>query len=400
MFSNLVSNYAVIYIALTVIIVTGVLLLEKHSKFIRVVSAPVIIMLLGSLFTTIGVTPAYMPVYDFYFSYLMSFAAILFVLKFDVAWLFKHGKRIAFMFLCTSFITFAGITLAGSFFDLPEVEKITGGIVGEFIGGPPNLFAVKEAVGIDDVSFGQFLFADNIWAIIAMTIVFSLPSWKFVSRFFRRIYGGHTGEQAGASDENSADAEKFVTNIYDAVPLQSVFVILSIGLLLQSVIVPFCAWAGESVGNVMLNQVLSTPLVVASFAGLFIAVPFKKQMQKIQGEDTIAYFIFLMTAFTVGSFVDLRDILSVNPGFFLLLIICMTVNIFGSLLLGKIFKIPFEEICLCVAASYAGPGEAFTVAKAQNWHGHVRLGVMVGMLGYIIGSILGVLSANILLALN
>jgi uncharacterized membrane protein len=393
-------SHAVIYVALTVIVVTCILLLENHSKLIRTLSAPVIIMFLGTLFTTIGVTQEYMPIYDSYFAYLMPLAAILFVIKFDVVWLFKHGKRITFMFISTAFLLFVGITFIGSFCTMPVVEKITGGILAEFVGSPPNLFAVKEAVGIDDVAFAKFLFVDNIFAIFAMTAVFMLPSLKFISKFFRRIYGDDASENLRISDEESAENAQLITTIYDAIPLQSIFVTLSIGFLLLAIVTPFCAWAGDSIGNTILNQFLSTPLVVAPFAGLLIAIPFKKQMQKIQGEDTIAYFIFLMTSFTVGSFVNLRDILSINPTFFILLFLCFSWNIFGCLLWGKVFKIPFEEVCLSIAASYAGPGEAFAVAKSQNWYGHARLGIMVGMLGNILGSILGILSANILLTLR
>ena len=182
----------------------------------------------------------------------------------------------------------------------------------------------------------------------------------------------------------------------DSISLWSVAVIAGIGLTVIALITPFCAWASGHIQNTLLNQLLSTPLIVSPFLVLIIAALFQKPLTNVQGEDTVAYFIYLMTLFTVGSYTNFLDILNVNITMLFLLIAALACNIGFSLLLAKIFHIPYEEVCLSVAASYAGPGEAYVIAKTNRWFHHAKLGVMIGLLGYVIGGPLGLIAANLL----
>lgn len=398
MLYNLVSTYPVLYVALSVVVVLAAQKLEERSKFIRLVSVPVVVIFLGCLCTTLHVTPSYLPVYDAYFKYLMPIAAALFVLKFDVVWLIKHGKRITGMFLLTSGSTFFFVTLIGRCFNFPGKATITGGIVAEYIGGPQNMLAVIDAIGLEESIFSRFIFSDNVWAIFAMMIVFLLPSLKFVSSKFICLYDQKENlneeekRESGSADEEMAA----VTSMNDHLSLWSVFTIISIGLLILALITPFCAWADASIQNTLMRQLMSTPLIVAPFFALIIATIFRKLLLKMKGEDTFAYFGYLITLFTVGSYTNFFDVLNVEFSMFLLLFIALAVNIGFSMLFAKIFKIPYEEMCLSVAASYAGPGEAYVVAKNNNWNNHAKLGIMIGLLGYVIGGPLGLLAASVL----
>jgi uncharacterized membrane protein len=396
MFINLFNSYPILYIALTILVVLLALKLEKHSKLVKYISVPVVVIFLGCLFTTFHITPSYAPVFDTYFSYMMPMAAALFVLKFDLSWLYKNGKRITAMFLMTSISTFVFVSLISLVFKFPEKEVITGGIIAEYIGGPQNMLAVFGAVGIDDAVFSQYIFADNVWAIFAMIIVFLLPTMKLLSKGFRKAYDedGMPIETKSVGDDSKHS--KTTTSMEDRVSLWSVAIIGAIGLSVVAIITPLCTWAGLAIENELINQLLSTPLIVAPFLILIIAVPFQKQIHKVEGEDTIAYFIYLMTLFTVGSFTNFLDIFNVDHTMFLLLIVALAINIGFSMVLARIFNIPYEEMCLSVAASYAGPGEAYVIAKSNNWSNHTRLGVMIGLLGYIIGGPLGIFAVNML----
>ena len=83
----------------------------------------------------------------------------------------------------------------------------------------------------------------------------------------------------------------------------------------------------------------------------------------------------------------------------ILLILCMLmviVNMLFIFVFGKLFKFDLEEIILASHANIGGPTTAAGMAISQGWTKLVGPCILVGTLGYAIGTWLGILVGSIL----
>ena len=74
-------------------------------------------------------------------------------------------------------------------------------------------------------------------------------------------------------------------------------------------------------------------------------------------------------------------------------------NIVVTLVLGKLFKLKLEVLCLAISANLGGPMSAVALAIAKGWRKLVLASLLVGIWGYVIGTYLGILIGNLLKAI-
>ena len=67
-----------------------------------------------------------------------------------------------------------------------------------------------------------------------------------------------------------------------------------------------------------------------------------------------------------------------------------------SFIFGKIFRYSIEEVCIASNANIGGPTTAAALAIARGWNQLVVPAMLVGILGYVIGTYYGVFIGNIL----
>ena len=67
--------------------------------------------------------------------------------------------------------------------------------------------------------------------------------------------------------------------------------------------------------------------------------------------------------------------------------------------MGRLLKLNLEELLLAVNATLGGPASAGAMAISKGWSGLVLPAILAGLWGYIIGTFVGILVAEILMRL-
>lgn len=144
----------------------------------------------------------------------------------------KLGPKMIMTFLVTAVSIIGGAVISamlfGGLMNIPEIPESYGTMVASFIGGPENLFAVADGVGLSENALGNVLIlielAYSPWLIFLMTGVPALYKKfnKFVNAKMDTVIAA--GERI-----NLDDREKRQANVMD------VFIVVGVGLLTQMV---------------------------------------------------------------------------------------------------------------------------------------------------------------------
>ncbi|MDA0892561.1 MAG: DUF819 family protein, partial [Proteobacteria bacterium] len=86
---------------------------------------------------------------------------------------------------------------------------------------------------------------------------------------------------------------------------------------------------------------------------------------------------------------DVRAMISVAPLLILLVTILLTVHLSVLLVVGRWLGLTLPELLTASNAAVLGATTAPAMAAAKGWHDQVTPGVLVGVLGYALGTFVG-----------
>jgi uncharacterized membrane protein len=99
-------------------------------------------------------------------------------------------------------------------------------------------------------------------------------------------------------------------------------------------------------------------------------------------------FVFF-TAIAAGA--DIFAMIEVAPLLIVLVLILLSIHLAITLGLGMIFKLSLPELITASNAAVLGATTAPALAATKGWNNLVTPGVLVGVLGYALGTFLGTL---------
>ena len=114
------------------------------------------------------------------------------------------------------------------------------------------------------------------------------------------------------------------------------------------------------------------------------------------GAQEIGTFFIYMFFFVIGVPASIMEILTNAPLLFVFCLIMVVVNMLFCLIGGKLFKFDLEDIIIASNANIGGPTTAAGMAISQGWNKLVGPAMLVGTLGYVIGTYLGIIVGSIL----
>ena len=132
---------------------------------------------------------------------------------------------------------------------------------------------------------------------------------------------------------------------------------------------------------------------------MICATAFPNVFSKIGGTQEIGTFLIYLFFFVIGVPASLMEIIKNSP---LLLVFCTIVvfiNMLISFIFGKILKFNLEDIILASNANIGGPTTAAAMAISKGWFDLVGPIMLVGTLGYVLGTYFGVFVGNLLLSM-
>jgi uncharacterized membrane protein len=93
----------------------------------------------------------------------------------------------------------------------------------------------------------------------------------------------------------------------------------------------------------------------------------------------------------------LIEVVTRVPILFLFCLVMAVTNLIFTLVVGKLLGLNLEELLLSVNATLGGAPSAAAMAISRGWSNLVLPGLLAGIWGYVIGTFVGIVVAEILL---
>jgi uncharacterized membrane protein len=286
--------------------------------------------------------------------------------------------RMTIAFLIASVGTIAGVIVAVGLLDLsalapaadidPALREagIAGLFTSTYIGGSVNYAALGEITGLrTDASFFSAATAtDNLFSAVFLSVLALLPGWKWLA-------GKFTSHEHGEEQDVAITPEK-ITATSLTLALAAAISFVAIGDAITG-----------AIGIPSLRYAAITLLVLVA------ATAFPRWMEKLHGGFEIGVglaFVFF-TAIAAGA--NLTAMIQVAPMLIVLVVILLSIHLIVLLGVGRLFKLTIPELVTASNAAVLGATTAPALAAARGWHDLVTPGVLVGVLGYALGTFAG-----------
>ena len=86
---------------------------------------------------------------------------------------------------------------------------------------------------------------------------------------------------------------------------------------------------------------------------------------------------------------DIWLLVEMAPVLFVFALIILSVHMTLLFTIGKLFRLDLAEMLMASAVAVGGPSSAPALASALGWNALLIPGVLLGCLGYVIGSFIG-----------
>ena len=340
------------------------------------VTGTVVVILLAIAAANLGIIPHSAPAYGFIFSYVVPLLIPLFLFQADVRRLAREASRTSLAFLVAALGTVAGVIVAALLLDLSQLgvaselaaERREAGIVGLFastyIGGSVNYAALGEITGLstDASFFSAATAADNLFSAVFLSVIALVPGAHWIARHFVEH----------AASEAVHVTETVVTPASISYALAAAAAIVALTDLL-------CWWLEIPSWRYAVMTLISV--------GLATAVPQIREWFSGAFEVGVALSFPFFAAIAAGA--DIRAMISVAPLLIILVAILLSVHLTVLLVLGKKLGLTIPELLTASNAAILGATTAPAMAAAKGWHDQVTPGVLVGVLGYALGTFIG-----------
>ena len=358
---------------------------SEHKKWFGKVSGILVTMISMSILSMSGVIPVAsnpkikVEVYSLVFDYFMPVAIPLMLFSSNLVKIIRESGRLLLAYIIGAVGVVLGCFLTFHLIDLGSGSADTAGVIAAtLIGGSMNFVATAEILKFStNTLFTATLAIDNVVANFYVLLLFIVPSLTFLSRFFSK------------PDNNSESTEVSVTSAKagaKGITLERIAVSLFIAVAVAgtgSFIAPYF--------QSLFHTDLNLSILVITLLSIFVANILPKPL-KVLEETAFSIGLWMMYIFlaVIGAATNLHDILHVGLpvlGFYLTI---MFFHFFFLLSLARLFKLDVYEVIVSSAANIMGPSVAAPMAASLGRKKLVTPGILVGILGYVIGTFIGV----------
>ena len=267
---------------------------------------------------------------------------------------------------------------------VPEIAKVTGMMAGIYTGGTMNFNALGAALNVDR----------SVMAIVlAFQMVITTPYIFFLLgggyKIFRKLLPYKDITHKGRMDEDEVETND-VEN-YRGMFEKKNFIGMMKGLGLSFIFL--AVGAGLAL---LITGTLNELVVILTITTLSIIASFFKPVRELPRTFELGMFFILIFSVIVASMFDINSVNggSLYIGGFVLWIIGMSVSL--HLLLCRIAKVSGDLFCVCQVGLLCSPPFVPPIAGAMKNKKVLISGIVVGLVGYAIGTYLGALLAWVL----
>lgn len=366
------ADNAVAAVAALFAIAAAGFLMEK-TRIGALLTGAVWAILFAIIASNIGLIPQSSAGYSFVFTYFVPVLIPLFLMKADLKKIFFETGRMTLAFLLASVGTVAGAVIAFMLVDIGEYQAAAAGtFTATYIGGSVNYAALVDLTGLREAN-PAFVSAatavDNLYSGLFLALLAVLPGINWVARRF--VDRDHSEAEVAVEEEGKPTAATL------AYALTFALIVVAVGDWLTG-------FLRENVHDSWGNWRYAIITILA----LIPATAFPKTMGRIHGgyEIGIALSFVFFAAIAAGA--DLQAVINEAP--LLILIIAILLAVHGAVLfgLGSLFRFSLPELITASNAAILGATTAPALAAAKGWKDLVTPGVLVGVFGYALGTII------------
>ena len=363
-------------------IATVSIYLENRFTIVNKISGAIMALLIAMLLSNLNILPLESPVYDNVWGYVVPIAIPLLLFQCDIKKIWKESGRLAAIFLLSSVGTVLGAVIAFLIFKtyLPDVAKIAGTMSASYIGGGVNFVAVQSAVGLDKVMTSALIVSDNLLMVLYFFVLIIMPSIPFFNKYFIREY--KEGEKT--EDELKLKERRPIT-------LEDIAYNFTISVLIVTVSFKLSDFIGSiNYGSTVLSFIGNKYVLLTTITVVIVSI-FSRFFEKIEGTQQLGTFLIYIFFGVIGIPASIVSIIKNSP---LLLVFCaimVIVNMAVTLIFTKLLNFSLEEAILVSNANIGGPTTATAMAISKGWNKFVAPVMLVGTLGYVIGTYIGMM---------
>ena len=337
--------------------------------------------------TTLGVTPAASPAYDWVARYLLPLALFLLMLTVDVPAIIRLGPiALAMMAVGTLGIVIGGpvaYLLFGGFLP-PDAWQGFATLSGSWIGGTANMVAIQQSVGAPDDLLGPIIVVDTVVGYGWMGVLIFLSS--FQERFDRRIGARTSAIEAMNARLAELDTERRVVTIPDlAMIVGLAFAATALSVALGALL--------PALGDPTIISQRTWAILVAVTIGLLLSFTPLRRLER-PGASRIGYLALYLLLTTIGAKADLAAVLEA-PVYLLAGVVWIAIHIGLLFLAARLLKAPLFFVATGSMANIGGAASAPVVAGVYH-PAMAPVGLLMAVAGYILGIYAALACAGIL----
>ena len=286
--------------------------------------------------------------------------------------------RMTIAFLIASLGTILGVIIAVGLLDLSSLAPaadidpalreagIAGLFTSTYIGGSVNYAALGEITGLrTDASFFSAATAtDNLFSAVFLSVLALLPGWNWLATRF-------TSHEHGEKQEEKVTPEKISA--------------MSLTLAMAAAI-SFVAIGDAITGFI---EMPSLRYAIITVLVLIVATAFPHWMEKLHGGFELGVGLAFVFFAAIAAGANLLAMVQIAPLLIVVVVILLSVHLVVLLGVGRMFKLTLPELITASNAAVLGATTAPALAAARGWHDLVTPGVLVGVLGYALGTFAG-----------
>ena len=368
--------------------IAGVVVLAMWLERRRVpglwkLGATLLAIAIGGVLSNAGLVPPASPTYQAITGTATDLAIVWLLLAVNLADLRKAGGAMLVAFgiavVGTALGAFAGAFVFGDAIG-EETWKLAGALTGTYSGGSLNFTAVSRAVDMSDALFVGATAADNVVTGLWLAACVVLPRW--IGRYYPAPPPSPGAASASVADHAGHDPD--LPNDESAHPLfaraslstHRLAILVATGL---AIVIASRVVAAVTPG---INPVLwlTTLALVTGHV-----MPSRAKRGALQLGNLALLFFFVV----IGIYSRIAEVLAVGVQVLFYALFVVAVHGVLVFLAGRFLRVDIGTLCVASQASVGGPGSALAVAVAGGWRSLILPGILVGLLGYALGTYAG-----------
>jgi len=262
-----------------------------------------------------------------------------------------------------------------------EAWKVSGMLIGVYTGGTPNLAAIGTALQVDPTVYVAAHTADvavgAIWLLIILTVL-QRVLLKFLPPF------QPLGDQSQSQDTANFDSYAGIFQRKVILPLLGAFGI-AVGI--------FAVGAGLTFVVPKEFAMVVAILTVSTLGILFSLIP---AVRRIPMTFQLGQYFILIFCLVVSSMADIQKLISTAPAMIGLVAFVYLVSVALHVALSAIARIYADTVIITSVAGLYSPPFVPMVAAALKNKEVIVSGVITGIIGWVIGTYLGIAVAYVL----